>query len=528
MRSHPPSSPPLRTGGAPGLALVLAVFALLPGCAYFNTYYNAKKLYDQAGRNRGGFPDTVRAAGAEAGLYQKSSDKFATVVAKYPGSRWAAPSLFHMAEATYRRGEYQKSQRLYEDVWTFYPASKNAHRAKLGFAMASWRMGEHERGRRMLASIAGADSRTAERAAFLHALIGQSMGDSAEAALEWERFLYQHPKSPLADQARFLRAQCLAPAGQHQAAVTELEKLLSRRLKRAFRMQARLLLASTLERAGKPEESLALFQDLEKTATDPVDLRAIALSVARIRASALDPPQARLVFRELAEKHPRTEASAHAHYLIAELWEQENVMDSAQAHYTLARHESPGSAVAEEALRSASDIAMLQALGSLAADEKAREQNASVQFLMAEHYLFQLNQPDQAVEKYALVAGSYPELPLAAKSMYAAGWAHLTARADTGSADSVFSALVARYPSTRYANAARERLGLPVDTTVADQEPEIGLAAPITLPLEPAAIPSAPSDSLETGQPKVPELPGLKPDLPGREPDKGSMMEDIK
>ena len=508
--------------------LALSGVCLLSGCAYFNTYYNAKKLYDQAGRSRAGFPDTAKAGGAEARLYQKSSDKFAMVVSKYPSSRWAAPSLYHLAEATFRRGEYQKAQGLYEDVWHFYPGSKYANRARLGFALACWRMGEHERGRRLLASITSAESRVMERSAFLYALIGQSMGDTAEAALQWERFLYQHPKSGLANQARFQRAQCLVSLGDRGGAIAELNKLLSSRLRKAFRIQARLLLASALEQAGKPDEALALYRSLEKTATDQGDLRTIALRLARIQASSQDPPQARSIFLELAAKHPRTETSAGAYLLVAELWEQENVMDSARAYYNLARQESPGSTAAEEALRSASDIAMLQALGSLASDEKAREQNAAVQFLMAEHYLFQLNQPDQAIEKYGLVAASYPDLPIAAKSMYAAGWVQLSAKADTAAADSIFSQLVGRYPLTRYANAARERLGLPWDTTVADQEPDVGLSVPITLPLDTASVPRAPADSVKAPDPAIPGLPDIKPRPPGEETGKEGMIEGTK
>lgn len=512
----------------PSSAVLLAAAILFSGCAYFNTYYNAKKFYDQAGRDRGGFPDTAVAGAAQASLYQKSMDKFATVVAKYPSSRWAAPSVFHMAEATFRRGEYPKAQGLYEDVWHFYPSSKYADRARLGFAMASWRMGEHERAKRMLASIPGTDRRLQERASFLSALVSQSMGDMPEAALQWESFLYQNPKSSLANQARFNRAQCLTAIDDVNAAIAELELLLARRQRKALRTKARLLLASALERTGRTEEAMDVYRILEREAVEAADQRAVELSIARLKASAEGPETARSIFRQVAARHPRTEASAGAYYQMAELWEQENVMDSARAYYTMARQESPGSPVAEEALRSASDIAMLQALGSQAADEKDREQNAAIQFLMAEHYLFQLNQPDQAVEKYDLVSSSYPELPVSAKALYASAWVRYRSMADTAAADSIFSLLVERYPLTRYANAARERLGLPVDTLVSDQEPDITLATPISISIDTARTPAAPdSGKPETGT-KIPAPPGVKPEPPEEGQGKGRMQEDLK
>ncbi len=494
------------------LAAALSLVGLCGGCAYFNTYYNAKKLFDQASRNRPDFPDTVAAGPAESDLYQKSFDKFAYVIAKYPSSRWAPPSLYHMAEASYKRGEYPKAQGLYHDVWDFYPGSKHAARARLGFALASWRAGEAERAKWILSSVSGLDARTREMAEYLSALISQSTGEFAEAALQWERYLYQHHKGRFANQARYNRSLCLVQQGDFATAASELEKLLARRLKKNFRTQARLLLASALEKSGKGAEALATYRMLERSTISPADQRTVALSIARIKASSLDPDQARGLYRQVAAKHPRTEASASAYYLMAELWEQENMLDSAQTYYTMSRQESPGSPVAEEALRAASDIAILQALDNQTADDKSREQNAAIQYMMAEHYLFQLNQPDQALERYRTVSATYADLPIAAKSLYASGWIYLRLKADTSSADSIFSLLVERYPRTRYANGAREHLGLPLDTAVADTEPEIALAVPISIKIDTSAVPSKHEGQQPEPDKKIPTPPGLKED----------------
>ncbi len=469
-------------------ALVLLALVGLGGCAYFNTYYNARKLYRQADRSRGQFPDTNYASGGEATLYQKAADKFALVIAKYPQSRWAVPSLYYMAESAYRRQELSRAQKLFEDVWQLYPSSRYAQRAKLRFALCSWRLGEEERGLRMLASIAKADRGTQEQAGFLAPLIRQSSGHYEEAALGWERFLYQYPKSQLSSTARYQRAQCLMSLGQDSLAAQELRLLLSKRQRKSFRQKARLLLAQSLQSAGQYEEALSLYLSLEKSTNDPNDLRTIALNLARIQASQQPADSARETLRTVALRYPRTETSAIVYFSIAERWEQENNLDSAQAYYTLARQESPQSPVAEKALRSASDIAMLQALSRRAMDEKALEQSAAIQFLMAEHYLFQLGQPDQALEKYSQISITYPDLPIAAKALYASGWVHLHHRADSARADSIFRQLIETYPRTRYANAARERLGLPWDSTVVDSEPEIGLASPLTVSIDTTKI----------------------------------------
>lgn len=506
-------------------SLFLIAVVLFSGCAYFNTYYNAKKLYDQASQGRGQFPDTALAGSSQSGLYQKAIDKFSYVIAKYPKSRWAPPSLLYMAEAFFRRGEYQKAQGLYQDVWQIYPRSPQAARAKLAFSVCCWKTGEYERAERILAPLAGQDSKSSEPASFMLALVKQSSGDLAEASLDWEKFVYQHPKSRLINQALYNWSQCLMQLKDYPQAATILQRLLSRRLTKAQRLRAKLLLAEALEGSDDISRSLDIYHEAARSAVDPNDLRAIDINIARIQASRADNDSARSLLRQVAQKYPRTEASAQAFLLIAELWEQENMLDSAQYYYNQARSESPGSSFAEQALASASDIAVLQALDRQVADAKSQEQNAAIQYLMAEHYLFQLQQTEPAVERYLQIANSYPELPIAPKSLYAAAWAWHHRGNNPVKADSLFRFLVQRYPATRYANAAREYLGLPVDSLVNDSEPEIGLAAPLNLPPAQDSLKStAPTPAPPSSEPSTPQEPSKEP--PGEEPTKEPMFKD--
>jgi len=504
------------------IPLCLIAFILLPGCAYFNTYYNAKKLYYQASQGRVQFPDTAVAGSSQAGLYQKAIEKFSYVIAKYPKSRWAPPSLFYMAESYFRRGEYQKAQGLYQDVWQVYPGSRHADRARLAFSICCWKIGEYERAERILTPLSGQDSKWNEPAGFMSALIKQSSGDISEASLAWEKFVYQHPKSRLLSQALYNWAHCLLQAKNYPQAVAVLQKLHNRRLPKALRLKTKLLLAEALERANDILSALKIYTEAARIAVDPNDLRTIDINVARIQAAQVENDSARAILRQVAQKYPKSEAAAQAFLLIGELWEQENMLDSAQNYYNLARGESPASDFAAQALASASDIAVLQALDRQVADAKSQEQNAAIQFLMAEHYLFQLQQAEPAVERYLQVANSYPQLPIAPKALYAAAWTQFHRGADTVRADSLFRRLIQLYPATRYANAAREYLGLPVDSLANDTEPEIGLAAPLNLPaakdsLLPRPKPEAPARTTPSEEPQQtkPESPS---DEPGAEP----------
>ncbi|HTY07705.1 MAG TPA: hypothetical protein VMF29_00940, partial [Candidatus Edwardsbacteria bacterium] len=113
----------------------------------------------------------------------------------------------------------------------------------------------------------------------------------------------------------------------------------------------------------------------------------------------------------------------------------------------------------------------------------------------------------------------YPDQPLAPKALYAAAWASERFLADTAAADSLYRGVIETWPSTRYANGARDRLGLPLDGSVDDVEPDIefkATAAPAAADTaNPAPAKQAPGQDVEPENPKDQQQP--PPDQP---PDK--------
>ena len=63
-----------------------AIAILFGGCAYFNTFYSAKRNFAAAERLYQN-PDD-RATGQQAALYDKAIQSAAKLVASYPSSKW--------------------------------------------------------------------------------------------------------------------------------------------------------------------------------------------------------------------------------------------------------------------------------------------------------------------------------------------------------------------------------------------------------------------------------------------------------
>jgi len=500
------------------LAAALLVSAA-GGCAYFNSYYNAKKLYDSGTRSRRGFPDTLAAAGAHASALQQAADKFAGVAGKYPGSRWAAPSLYYMGNCFFFTGQNEKALRKYQEVWQFHGQGKHAPLARLNSAILNYKLGDYPAALTDIQLLrSGTDQKIHRRISFLEAEIAQVSGDYTQAAILWQRFLFNHPKGDFTVDARFKYAQCLLALGQHRQAGLELEMLAGKRLPQKTGYQVKMLLAQSYQTSGETEKALGIYQSLQKKYLPNTPQSALLdLLICQIKARQTADSSANQLYAQLVQKHPQSLAASVAYCRMGELQEAAQNLDSAKALFTLSSRgtsydfDYPDFAgIRALALKKMENISLLGGYRQQL-DSAEAEQNAQLLFLMAEHYLFGLNQPDSAVSVYLKLASGYPTLPIAAKSLYAAAWTLDKYHRDSVQVNNYRLQLVEKYPYTRYANAARMEMGLPPDLAVSDSEPTIEFK------LKPRAAPAkpdtaAPPDELQS-EPGPRDIPA--PAIPG-------------
>ncbi|MDO9067368.1 MAG: tetratricopeptide repeat protein, partial [Deltaproteobacteria bacterium] len=412
---------------------------------------------------------------------QQAADKFAGVAASYPGSRWAAPSLYYMGNCFFFTGQNEKALRKFQEVWQFYGQGKYAPRARLNSAVLNYKTGDYTAA---LADIQvlkiGTDQRIHRRISFLEAEIAQVSGDYSQAAILWQRFLFNHPKGDFTVDARFKYAQCLIALGQHRQSIQELEILAGKRLPQKTGYQVKMLLAQGYQTSGETDKALEIYQSLLKKAPPNASQEALLdLLICQIQARSAADSSAGKLYTKLAQKFPQSLAASAAYFRMAELQESAQNLDSAKTLYTLSSQlknrnfDHPDfDGIQALALKKIENISLLGGYRQQL-DSAAAEQNAQLLFLMAEHYLFGLGQPDSAVSVYLKLASGYPALPIAAKSLYAAAWTLDKYHRDSVQVNNYRLQLVEKYPYTRYANAARMEMGLAPDLAVSDSEPAI-------------------------------------------------------
>ena len=80
---------------------------------------------------------------------------------------------------------------------------------------------------------------------------------------------------------------------------------------------------------------------------------------------------------------------------------------------------------------------------------------------VAEHYLFEMDEPLLALEQYEILAAEETAETLASKALLAIAWVREYVNEDSVGAADAYDRLVELHPETEYADLAREKLGLP-------------------------------------------------------------------
>jgi TolA-binding protein len=479
--------------------LALAVAAMLvSSCAYYNTFYLARKYYFKA---TAGAPYEVdRQGAAQAANYSKAIDYCKKVIAQYPKSKWVDDAYLLWAQALVGRDDPLQTVNMLQDFTDRFPRSdqkaaatfflglgyRNARRYKL--AVDAFDEFLQQSPKHPLAPYA-----YVERARALQSL--GRYGESAEAA---GQVLERFPHHALADLARRQRAEARLLDGNFDGAREDFHVIGNAATSDQERFNLLMREADCLEAGRRFDDELALLRaELSHTppppaptgtgtgtgATSPTAPGASAtytpgaLGVAAGSGSAPTDRYGRLTIRigtaellagrvtdaidqysHVLQDYPRSAMAAEAQYRIGYAVETGlEDFDRALQEYGKVKEQFGLTQYTQQASARSEDLGrIMQYRKGGGAD--SLEKKAEAGFLTAERYLFDLKRPERALEEYAAVARDYPGTAVAGRALNAEAWV-LSRKLDRATeADSILWAVVHQYPGTEAQLAARDYL----------------------------------------------------------------------
>ncbi|HYM81807.1 MAG TPA: tetratricopeptide repeat protein [Candidatus Limnocylindria bacterium] len=463
-----------RSRARPLVALVLLA-VLASSCAYYNTFYLARRHYDRASQ---GQPYSLDKADATAQQnYQKSIDYAKKVISIYPKSKWVDDAHLMWGRALVGREDPLLAVDVLQAFPTRFPDSPLRNEAMFYLGVAYRQARKYADSERMLDTFLVAEPRH-ELAPYAHlerARALMALDRSAEAAVAAGHVIERFPESRLQNLALRARADALFATRDYPHARIDFQALGLRANTDDERFDYLLREVDALEGARKYEEALTLLRDalahevrpaiadtsgaITPVSSNPAGARygRLQTRIGSVYLAAERQPEALEAYRDVLRLYPRTLLAAEAQYRIGYAHEVgADDFESARAEYALVRNHMSSSAFTEQAalrLENLERIARYRSAGGDSLDKKVE-----AGFLLAEVYLFQLDKPDRALTEYRRIALEYPNTPHAAKAMNAEAWVLRHKFDQPAAADSVLWVVVREHPRTEGQLSARDYL----------------------------------------------------------------------
>jgi tetratricopeptide (TPR) repeat protein len=549
--------------------LLLALATVLSSCAYYNTYYLARKYYLQGTNGEPYVFEKPTSADAPTQnnnpTFQKAIDYSKKLIAQYPNDKLVDDAYLLWARSLLANGDARETVKMLEDFPTLYPKSPLVREATFYLGVAYRKAHKYNNALRSLDQFLAAEPHHEltpyahlERARTLMAL--ERPEEAAAAAGE---VIEHFPKSRLVDQARLARSEARFAQHAYDLARADFHEMGARARTDDERFDLLLREADCLEAARQFDQELSLLKDAiahERAPAIPdtsIHSPLTPMPIVQSSTGAVDDDYGRLLlrigtvhllagrfdqaldsYRTVALSYPHSTLSAEAQYRVGYAYENYgDDFDKARAEYSKVKEQSPSSTYATDASDRLANLDRLTQFKSAGGDSVQKKAEAA--FLLAELYLFQLDKPDRALEEYKKIADGFTGTAIAAKAINAQAWVLSRKLKRQGAADSLFWTVVHDYPATEGQLAARDYLELSGQQVPEGliKMPEVHLAAvdssllaptdslaapPITPNLPLAGIGSHAPDSLQRaifwqgtgppiGHPPGPRGPGLQP-----------------
>jgi len=447
--------------------LVMLMAFLLSGCAYYNTFYNAKKSFKEGEKAQ---KNATAAARQNMGKtqYEDAIKKASKVLTFYPKSKWADDALFLIGKAYFNMGEYVKARRKFEELEQSFPKSKLLDNSHYFISLCQYNLGDKMEAVSSMNELLDSKKTDKKRKGQVSFWIGETQFENKEyddAITYYEKTLKEFDPDSLSALTQFRIAECLWWKKDYLQARSTFAEVEKHDPSTDLLFESRFKEGECSYLLGEYDKGMKKFKDLSGDKKFSSKLPAIKLKIAEGYYYINELSIAMQGYTEITEKYPKTEASAQAYYRLGDIYQDKfGDLAEAQRMYESCKNENPSLPIAKEALTQSANISKIEEY-QRELSEEATEKSSKTLFLLGELYLLQMDQPDSALDEYLALAEKFPQSEYAPKSLYAAAWIWENVKKDTVEAEKLYRRILNEYPQSEYKKAALEFLNVQPDSS---------------------------------------------------------------
>ncbi|MFQ6674423.1 MAG: tetratricopeptide repeat protein, partial [Fidelibacterota bacterium] len=307
---------------------VLLVFTSAFSCAYFNTFYNARRYFDEAEKDVLKTEDRSKLKKKTMDALEKTVEKTTAVLEKYPGSRFWDDALLLRGKAQFYQGEYLKAQGSFERLIREAVDSPLTVEAELWLMRCRWKLGLGEAALSGLSDlIERAERRSGDGQKRGYLALGNEMaaeiyrdeGEIDSAVYHYERAIEHLRGAQERSRIYFKIAELSASHSRYESALTYYEKVIRSSKNPKHVETAHLEIVRIMRIQERWDEAITQIQALlsnDKFSDIRPDLY---LELAKLYEMQNRTREAMNRYELITEEFPRTLASAEAYFQMGQL-----------------------------------------------------------------------------------------------------------------------------------------------------------------------------------------------------------------
>ncbi|MBN2104973.1 tetratricopeptide repeat protein [bacterium] len=337
------------------------------GCAYFNTFYNAKqyykKAYDETKKNLRGKPTST-----ENNYYQESIDRSLTLIVRYPNSKYVDDALLLAGKAYYYRQEYFKAKRKFLELLTNYPESPFKAEAQLWMARTHFALDEFEEAEALINQLISSNvpKWIQGQANYYRGKFYERKRNFSEAVKAFRKAIEYGIQDQLAN-AFLSLGTSLDTLGHYDEAKKAFDKVSKNTRMTDMDFKGRFYSAQMNKKLGHKKQALSDFQTLLADEDNTKHIPDIKLQIADTYYRGDEPGTAIDYYDEITQLHERSIQAAEAFFRMGLIYEKYyRDYEKALDNFLKVKETSSRSVYADTAEIYARDIQRLQALRHMA------------------------------------------------------------------------------------------------------------------------------------------------------------------
>ncbi len=427
------------------------------GCAYFNTFYNARTHFKKAERIRRDRAEEGGPSQAAIIEYDATIEKCNKVIQQHSGSRWVDDALLLMGRAYLGKHEYVEALDKFEGLLDAFPESSLRDETLFMMGLTYYGMRRVEEGRRTFADllVESPDFKQRDEMLRVQAQSLEDGGDVSGAVATYRQILREFPESKERVQTIFDIGKLYMEADRFDSALVVYQEAMGTADDFKQRLEAREYVGDALLSLRRTEEALETYlqvldlgQNLQSAERVPVELK-----IAACHTSLGDPDRAIDDYTRITEEMPATVYAAESAYQIGLIWETHfgDYVKAVEFYASIGEMggQASRSVYGEQAGNRKRELDRLIAIGITSPSaELEGDAEAEGAFLLAEHFLFEDSDTTKAIAQYADVAGKFSGTTQGAKASYARALLVSFNPAKADSADSFYVGILRTYPGT--------------------------------------------------------------------------------